>query len=393
MSEQQAFADTDLSSLRQAVVGGAYAYRLYKNGVTAGTTTDGDWYLRSSLLDPDEPDPDPEEPEPPLFQPGVPIYEAYANVMQSFQKLETLQQRVGNRSWQPGTGVVDVGGEEIEEGGLWGRIVADRQAIVSDLSTAGITHDVNNWRIEAGVDSSLSESESGKLVSGLHVFFGTTSASISSPHGDGNIASMGYGVGGTLTFYGSGGFYLDGQAQVNAFDSTLSSATADLDLVEGNNGFGYALSLEAGQKVVLTDEISITPQAQLAYSSVQFDDFTDVFGADVSLSDGDRLVGRVGLSLDFEHEWQDEAGESGRTHVYGIANVYYEALDGSDIDVSGTSFVNKADPFWGGVGIGGSVNWADDKYSIYGEVLANTSLGAIGESYSLSATGGMRVRW
>ena len=34
----------------QAVVGGAYAYRLYKNGVT--TPTDGDWYLRSSLVDP-----------------------------------------------------------------------------------------------------------------------------------------------------------------------------------------------------------------------------------------------------------------------------------------------------------------------------------------------------
>jgi fibronectin-binding autotransporter adhesin len=34
----------------QAVVAGAYAYRLYQGG--ASTPADGDWYLRSALLDP-----------------------------------------------------------------------------------------------------------------------------------------------------------------------------------------------------------------------------------------------------------------------------------------------------------------------------------------------------
>ena len=66
----------------------------YKNGVS--TPADGDWYLRSGLIDPDaswrsRPSRS--------IQPGVPLYEAYAGVLQSFNELDTLQQRIGNRSW------------------------------------------------------------------------------------------------------------------------------------------------------------------------------------------------------------------------------------------------------------------------------------------------------
>lgn len=74
----------------QAVVGGAYAYRLYQNGIS--TPADGDWYLRSELIEaPGGPDPTP------LYAPGVPIYEAYAGALQSFNELGTLRQRTGGR--------------------------------------------------------------------------------------------------------------------------------------------------------------------------------------------------------------------------------------------------------------------------------------------------------
>ncbi|PRD41038.1 hypothetical protein C5748_23985, partial [Phyllobacterium phragmitis] len=92
------------------VVGGAYAYRLYKNGVS--TPGDGDWYLRSGLefnpqqLEPGPvippnpgPAPTPTPTPQPLYQPGVPIYEAYAQVLQELNGVGTLRQRVGNRYW------------------------------------------------------------------------------------------------------------------------------------------------------------------------------------------------------------------------------------------------------------------------------------------------------
>ena len=46
-------------------------------------------------------------------------------------------------------------------------------------------------------------------------------------------------AGATLTFYGSGGFYLDGQAQVKGFNSTLNSTTAGLDVVTVSRRLGH----------------------------------------------------------------------------------------------------------------------------------------------------------
>ena len=61
------------------MIAGAYGYRLYKGG--ASTPTDGDWYLRSSLLN------DPTGPQAPLYQPGVPVYEAYGQTLLSLTDL------------------------------------------------------------------------------------------------------------------------------------------------------------------------------------------------------------------------------------------------------------------------------------------------------------------
>ncbi|GAA5543317.1 autotransporter outer membrane beta-barrel domain-containing protein [Brucella sp. NBRC 113783] len=82
-----------------------------------------------------------------------------------------------------------------------------------------------------------------------------------------------------------------------------------------------------------------------------------------------------------------------RTYVYGIANLYYEFLDGTKVDVSGASFTSRNDRFWGGIGLGGSYNWNNDKYSLYGEGSINTSLANFGDSYAYKGTVGFRVKW
>ena len=67
---------------QQAVIAGAYAYTLQQNGIS--TPADGDWYLRSSLLNPP-----PAAPAGPLFQPGVPLYESYGQVLLGLNELST----------------------------------------------------------------------------------------------------------------------------------------------------------------------------------------------------------------------------------------------------------------------------------------------------------------
>ncbi|MBB3391661.1 fibronectin-binding autotransporter adhesin [Rhizobium sp. BK275] len=368
----------------QAVVGGAYAYRLYKNGVS--TPGDGDWYLRSNLIN------DSGTGSSPLYAPGVPLYEAYTGVLQSFNQLGTLQQRTGGRSWVGGVSA-DTNDEGARARGIWGRIEAAHNHLEPVTSTTGTDYEANVWKLQTGVDGALTESAAGTLIGGVSLQYGTVSADISSLFGRGDIDTTGYGLGGTLTWYGNSGLYIDAQGQLIWYDSDLRSDTLNRTLANGNGGFGYAFSIEAGQKIGLGPRWSLTPQAQLSYSSVRFDDFTDPYSAAVSPSDGDALVGRLGLSADYDDEWKDAAGRTSRSGVYGIANLHYDFLDGSDVDVSGTRLVSENRPLWGGLGLGGSYSWSDERYSINGEAFARTSLQNFGDSYSIGGKLSFNMKW
>ncbi|OHV77302.1 hypothetical protein LCM4573_08445 [Rhizobium sp. LCM 4573] len=384
----------------QAVVAGAYAYRLYKNGVS--DPADGDWYLRSALISPDEPapgpgpGPGPHEPAPtPLYQAGVPIYEAYAGALQTFNQLGTLQQRLGNRHWT----VVAQGADGISNEmtvspgiGMWGEIEGAR-AEFNPESTTGAQYDTTIWRLKAGFDTSLYEGAAGNFIGGVAVHYGTVSADVSSIYGSGSIDTKGYGLSGMLTWYGNDGWYVDSQAQATWYDSDLFSETAGIGLTEGNNGFGYALGIEVGKRIPIDPEWAFTPQAQLAWSSVDFDDFADPFGAGVALGSGDSLIGRLGLAIDRQTEWRDAAGNISRAHIYGIANLYYDFKDGSTVDVAGTPIRSENDGLWGGLGMGGTVDWAEGKYSLYGEVMARTGLKDFGDSHAFTGTVGFRMKW
>lgn len=380
-----------------AVVAGAYGYTLQKNGVSS--PTDGDWYLRSALVNPINPNPaDPElptTPPQPLYQPGVPLYESYAQALLVLNGLPTLQQRVGTRYWVDGARananptLPGASGSQL----FWGRIEGSHQRSEPSRSLTGASQDSDQLRLQAGLDGLLLDDVAGRLIGGLTLHYGTATADIGSLYGTGAIGTQSYGFGGTLTWYGQSGFYVDGQAQATWFDSDLSSHTAGRALAEGNNGFGYVLGAEVGQRISLGGPWSLTPQAQLVYSNVDFDGFTDPFGARVTLGAGDSLQGRLGLAMDYENIWQDAAGRVGRAKVYGIANLAYEFLDGTDVDVAGVSFAHASDRLWGGIGAGGSYSWGDDKYALYGEVSVNTSLANFGDSYDYRGTAGFRMQW
>nr|WP_246732618.1 autotransporter outer membrane beta-barrel domain-containing protein [Rhizobium leguminosarum] len=367
----------------QAVVGGAYAYRLYQNGVS--TPADGDWYLRSTVLDPSS------GAAGPLYAPGVPVYEAYAGVLQSLNQFGTLRQRTGGRGMDDGQSADEAANDQGRA--IWTRIDGTHSHFEPETSTTGTEYDVDSWTLQAGVDGMLRESGAGVLIGGVSFHVDTASADISSRFGKGDIDTTGYGFDGTLTWYGNSGFYLDTQAGVTWYESDLKSSTLHTTLADGNDGFGYGFSVEAGQTIALTSRWSLTPQVQLAYSSVRFDSFTDVYGAAASLDDGDNLTGRLGISADYDRDWKDASGRTSRAKLYGIANLYYDFLDGSNVDVSGTSVVSENQALWGGLGMGGSLSWADDRYAAYGEAFARTSLQDFGDSNALGAKVGFSVKW
>jgi fibronectin-binding autotransporter adhesin len=223
--------------------------------------------------------------------------------------------------------------------------------------------------------------------------YGTISSNVRSRYGAGDIDTTAYGLNATLTWYGGSGFYADGQAQLMRYDSDLHSATAGRELATGVDGTGYGFSIEAGQRFAFARHWSVTPQGQLGYSRVRFDDFTDAFGADVSLDRSRSLLGRFGIAANYDADWLDSGGKANRAHLYGIVNLYRDFAGRSEVDVSDTGFSSRNDRMSGGIGAGGSLDWADGKYSLYGEVQLRSSLkNNMGGNNAITGTIGFRAR-
>ncbi|MFZ2776547.1 MAG: autotransporter outer membrane beta-barrel domain-containing protein [Candidatus Rickettsiella isopodorum] len=366
-----------------AVVSGAYAYRLYKNGIS--TPTDGDWYLRSSLKDSPTP----------LYQPGVPIYEAYANVLQLFNLMDTLQQRVGNRSWWGSNKFSSLKTSNLIEGdGFWSKIDGMQGSFEPKFSIAPFDYRANLLKYTLGIDKRLFADSTGSLVGGLAGHYGKVFSDINSYFGKGKINANGYGPTATLTWYGNNGFYVDGQAHAIWYDSDLFSNTSNQTLKNNNDAQSYATSLEIGKRILFNTNWSFTPQTQFGYYQVDFNHFKDVFGADVSLNNAKSLIGRLGLSVDYQNRELNSLGIVDRSHLYGIANLYYDFLNQYAITVSETPFSSQNYPLWGGLGIGGSKNWNNDCFSVFGEASVNTSLSHVNNNnYIILGRLGVRIKW
>ncbi|UXN58545.1 autotransporter outer membrane beta-barrel domain-containing protein (plasmid) [Phyllobacterium zundukense] len=276
---------------QQAVVAGAYGYTLNKNGVS--TPGDGDWYLRSELTATTPPTTPPTIPPTipptttppttpppaagPLYQPGAPLYEAYAQSLQVLNGVGSMQQRIGNRYWAGAGGAMIAEGDgpgtpeaaplpseggtaTIDAGAIWARIDGAHSRVDPDRSTTQAEYDYNTWRLQSGLDGKLYENQSGTLMGGVTFQYGEISTDVSSLFGNGSIDTDGYGFGGTLTWLAQNGFYVDGQMQLNWYDSDITSDTLGQSLINGNDGFGYALSRETGKRIVVDENWSITPQ-------------------------------------------------------------------------------------------------------------------------------------
>lgn len=402
---------------QQVVARGAYGYTLHKNAIT--DPSDGDWYLRSQLVARDIAYP--ESPVVPLYQASVPLYETYPQAMLALNRVSTLQQRVGNRYWreavlrEPHPVLCENPAENfkcaiandqassyegssslkttIERNGVWGRIEAAHGRFGQAVTTSGTDYSYNLNKLRAGLDGQLFENESAKLIGGIMVHYGSISTDVQSFFGTGGIDTNGYGLGATLTWYGTNGFYLDAQGQATWYASDIYSDFLEPGRGSTNNGFGYELSVELGQRFKLSESWTLTPQAQLAYSSVDFDSFADPYGARVSLDDGDNLQGRLGLALENQSSWKNDNGQTERLNIYGVVNFYNEFLSGTRVDVSGIKFMSRSERLWGDIGVGGSYNWSDDKYSFYGEVSVNTSLNNFTDNFAIGGMAGLRVKW
>ena len=324
----------------------------------------------------------------PYFQPTVPVVEAYPNAMLNFLQADTLRQRVGNyhfsHSATPSADNPD------DNYFFWARTKAGAYS-KRGYSTGHAYNRGTQWSLRSGFDALIYQDTDNMTFLGINALYGRAATDIKSIFGNGRISSDAYGIGATATWYRTNGFYVDAQAQAVWFKSDLSSNWLGR-LADNNNGFGYTVSLEAGNRFTLNDNWSFTPQAQVTYAHADFDHFKDPFGNDITMRDGKQLTGRLGLALDYDQTWQDEKGKESRLHAYGIVNLYYDAYNMTKVGLANIPLRSKNDNLQGGFSLGAEYSWDNGKYSFFGEASAKEGF-EDKISHSVEGTIGFTMRW
>ncbi|MFG1349883.1 autotransporter outer membrane beta-barrel domain-containing protein [Xanthobacter autotrophicus] len=372
-------------TLGNSLYAGAYEYDLFQGGVT--TPGDGDWYLRSSLTA------------------AAQVASPYLDSLLKFQQLSigTLQQRLGNRQW-PVDGGVNLSAKAAKAagvsqgasgGGIWGRVQGLHG---SEDPDQGTPYDRELWFAQAGADFVVYRHDTGLLVASIMGTYGNQSVDVNvtpdpTTHllRSGAIATDAYGAGGSLTWFGTNGFYVDGVGQYTWFDSDLSASDLG-SLAKGNGAQSYALSLEAGGRMAINRIWSWVPQAQLIYSNARFDDFRVTYSsgdqAVVTPGDGDSLLGRIGVRL----ENVLNLGGGSRFQGYGIANLMYDFLGATDVTFGSSILTQEGQALWGEMGIGGTYVF-NSRFAVYGEGNYATSLESFGSSSAYRGNLGVRMSW
>lgn len=376
---------------KSAIWAGAYAYTLQRGAGTGAS--DANWYLISRYGDQDPTNPvDPDGPTGPRYSAAVPVYQGYVNNMQTLNKLPSLRERVGERYWSDKNGDGQNTGAAVDSHGIWARIEGAHNRLRPTTPT-NMHQDVNTFLMQAGLDGQFYEDERGKLVGSVLGQYGTARGKIGSFFGDGTIDTTVWSLGATMTWYGANGFYVDTQGQFNWFNNSLFSDEMNANLASGTKPTGLALGVETGQRFNVTQQWAVTPQAQLTWSSLHSANFTDVMNDQIGITNGDSLVGRLGIAVNYDREWNDDAGLRKKTSLYAIANLYQELLGDDRISMSGVDISSSAEKTWLGLGLGGTYALADDKYSLYGNATINAAADRPEDNYQLKFGTGFNMKW
>ncbi len=175
-----------------------------------------------------------------------------------------------------------------------------------DMTTAGV---------QIGADYSKSDVfvAGDKLTVGIFGEYANSSFDVRGRTADGSISSKG--LGGYVTWQQKAptdrkpgtGAYVDAVVKQDWLEFGVNAkSVSGFDLQNGYKGKATTASIEAGYGFDLGNNVVLQPQAQLTWSKVKADSFTDPYGIAVHGQEAESLIGRVGVRLEKTFYFGDE---------------------------------------------------------------------------------------
>jgi len=314
----------------QTLSAGAYDYRLFKGGVTAGS--ENSWFLRSTLVAappvaPVTPEPgvpvDPGTPvdpavEPaatppvaapapgqaelpapvagistPLYRPEVPVYAAAPRgaALIARQALGTFHQRQGDQQLLDGQGGLPA---------AWGQAYGGtlRQQWSGTVSPS-LDGDLYGFKVGQDLYARVSDSGYRQQV-GVYVSHSRLDADVKGfalaveDRSVGDLTLDGDSVGAYWTLVGPQRGYLDAVLQYTDLDGRARSQRGDKLNI---NGHAWTASVESGYPISVSERWTVEPQAQLIAQKVSLDGANDSI-SHVTYDAQVELTGRLGVRLE-----------------------------------------------------------------------------------------------
>ncbi|MET3601572.1 autotransporter outer membrane beta-barrel domain-containing protein [Martelella mangrovi] len=316
--------------------------------------------------------------------PVLPHFQAYPSMLMAMTRLPSFKVRTGGRYDDTGALASSPALDAV-----WGRFAGERYIFEPRPGNPDVSYKMSSFIMQGGIDGLFLDHESGVLIAGLSAHYQSGESKISSRLGLTTMQSDAYGIGATVLWLGSNGFYADTHLSHTRYSTTLQSS-GPFKAHHQNHALGYALSLEVGQAIGITDEWSLVPQAQLLFSALDIERFSGPLGEADGLSGGKSLSGRAGLTIEKQSSWKNTNGEARSASVYGLINLRNEFLESSG---NLHDFSSEPSDITGELGIGGSIKLQVGKrqVSAFGEV--TTFSGFNTGSHGYGGNVGLRLRF
>ncbi len=248
-----------------------------------------------------------------------------------------------------------------DAGGGWARMEAANGKWQADASTrTDVAYDHSRYGVRAGVDF-MAGGESAGLGLGMSIH-GLRGSAKMAPVGEVDLSGAGVGVHATTM---AGGIHVDVQAALTRYEVDLKSAVRGA-LKDGVKGQGFAVGVEAGQRMGMERGMFLTPRVGLMWSKVALDDFAEevMDGARVSVGDAESLKGRAGAGV--EKVLSGVAGMDSR--LFGSLDVEQEFSKETEVKVSDTVLRTSASPTRLHLAVGGDHRWGGGRYALRGSL-------------------------